>query len=97
MMNIRKSAKGQDCQVRVPRVCNHNPETVVLAHLGGAGMGRKQHDIHGAYCCSACHDAIDGRRRTPFHRASLKLMHLEGMVRTQRLLLEQGLIEVAQS
>jgi len=32
---IRASAKGEDCQVRVEGVCNFNPETTILAHLGG--------------------------------------------------------------
>ena len=31
-MNLRKLAKGRDCQVRLPGICNGNPETVVLAH-----------------------------------------------------------------
>lgn len=56
-------------------------------------MGAKMHDIHGAYCCSACHDAIDGRTRTPYSKDDLKLMHLEGMVRTQQIMLKNGLIK----
>ena len=42
MSKLRKSAKGQLCLVRLPGVCNHNAETTVLAHLGGAGMVRTQ-------------------------------------------------------
>ncbi|BBI46989.1 hypothetical protein KPSA1B_105772 [Pseudomonas syringae pv. actinidiae] len=33
---LRASAKGQDCTVRIPAICNYNPETTVLAHLPGA-------------------------------------------------------------
>ncbi|WP_157795538.1 nuclease domain-containing protein, partial [Escherichia coli] len=32
MVNLRKAAKGQICQIRIPGYCNHNPETSVLAH-----------------------------------------------------------------
>ena len=32
MVNLRKAAKGQMCQIRIPGYCNHNPETSVLAH-----------------------------------------------------------------
>ena len=32
-MNLRKEAKGRGCMVRIPGVCNHNSETVVLAHV----------------------------------------------------------------
>lgn len=92
MSKIRKSAKGEECQVRIPNVCNHNPETTVLAHLNGGGWGRKQHDIHGAYCCSDCHDAIDGRSKVVWGGDILKLWHLEGVIRTQIILLEKGLI-----
>ncbi|EEZ9756718.1 TPA: nuclease domain-containing protein, partial [Escherichia coli] len=27
MVNLRKAAKGQMCQIRIPGYCNHNPET----------------------------------------------------------------------
>lgn len=91
-MNLRKEVRGMDCLVRIPGVCNFNPETVVLAHLGGAGMGRKHHDLFGAACCSACHDAIDGRKGTRYTRDELKLMHLEGIVRTQQEWINRGLL-----
>lgn len=93
MSKIRQSARYQECQVRIPNICNHNPETTVLAHINGAGWGRKQHDIHGAYCCSNCHDAIDGRMRSEYSLETLKLWHLEGVVRTQQILLAEGLIK----
>jgi len=91
---ITKSARGQECQVRIPGVCNFNPETTVLAHLNGAGMGMKSPDYQGAYCCSACHDAIDGRSG-PVSYDKMRLYHLEGVIRTQELLRERGLIKIA--
>lgn len=66
---LTKSAKGQECTLRLPGVCNHDPSTVVLCHLPGSkrtgskGTGQKGHDTHAVYGCRACHDYIDGRQR----------------------------------
>jgi hypothetical protein len=91
-----KSAKGQECQVRIPDVCNFNPETTVFAHLNGGGMGKKRNDIAGAYCCSACHDVIDGRVVLDDHwqRWEINAMHLEGMVRTQEIMIKEGILKL---
>lgn len=91
---IRQSARGQDCLVRVPGICNGNPETVVLAHINGGGAGMKAHDIHGAYCCSDCHTFLDGGYVKTTTRQYRDLLHLEGIVRTQLKLIEAGFIEV---
>ena len=93
MSKIRKSAKGEECQVRLFGICNSNPETTVLAHLGGGGMGTKMPDIFGAYCCSSCHDVIDGRKYTSMSPDEIKLDFYDGMVRTQLILMEKGLIK----
>lgn len=98
MSTITKSAKGENCTVRMPGVCNENPETTVLAHISGVrfghGIGKKVSDLHGAYCCSSCHDAIDGRVKTPYSREGLRMMHYEGILETQLKLIEKGLINV---
>lgn len=92
---IRNSARGQECQVRMPGVCNRNNETVILAHVGkGSGMGQKCDDIHATYACSACHDVIDRRVRQD-NASEVQVYAYEGMVRTQKLLPEQELIKVA--
>ena len=82
-MNLRKLAQGMPCQLRIPGVCNFNPETTVLAHIrrgGVAGMGQKPPDLCGIHACSACHDAIDGR--TPHTKSDLEAYVLEGLCRT---------------
>ena len=84
-MNLRKAAKGRPCMVRLPDICNHNPETTVLAHIrmaGLSGMGIKADDLLGAWACSSCHDAIDRRSHTDLDRDYVRLAHLEGMART---------------
>jgi hypothetical protein len=81
--------------VRIPEVCNHNSETVVLAHYrlaGVSGIGMKSPDVLGAWACSSCHDAIDRRAHTDLDRDYVRLLHLEGMARTIAQLNREGLI-----
>ena len=94
-MNLRKEARGRGCMVRIPDVCNHNSETVVLAHYrlaGVSGIGMKSPDILGAWACSSCHDAIDRRAHTDLDRDYVRLLHLEGMARTLAQLNREGLL-----
>lgn len=94
-MDLRKAAKGRPCMVRLPDICNHNPETTVLAHIrmaGLSGMGIKADDLLGAWACSSCHDAIDRRNHTDLDRDYVRLLHLEGMARTIAALRKEDLI-----
>lgn len=94
-MNLRKEARGRGCMVRLEGICNHNSETVVLAHYrlpGISGMGLKADDVIGSWACSACHDTIDRRSHTDLDRDYVKLAHLEGMVRTIAQLRREGKI-----
>ncbi len=91
-MNLKKQAKGRDCQVRLEGICNHSPETTVLAHYrmaGINGMGCKPSDVIGAWACSACHDEIDRRTRIMEHDF-VKLSHAEGVFRTIDVLVREG-------
>lgn len=96
---ITRSAKGQHCTVRLPGVCNGNPETVVLAHGNGSaydkGIGAKSRDWQAAYSCSACHDVVDRRRSTDLTRDQVELYFAHGVMRTQRILETKGLLVVA--
>lgn len=95
MSKLTKSARGHECQVRIPEVCNFDNTTVVLAHLNGAGMGMKHHDIHGAYACSACHTVVDNPTHyNAFSPSDIRLWHFDGVVRTQTMMLEAGLIKI---
>ncbi|WP_207950794.1 nuclease domain-containing protein [Marinobacter sp. JSM 1782161] len=95
MTPIRRSARGAQCMVGVPHICNGNPETVVLAHLNGGGMGRKREDWQAAYACSACHEFLDGGYvRYGVTRDERDLLHLNAVLRTQAILVEKGFIEV---
>lgn len=93
MTDLRKEARGRECQVRLEDICNHNPETTVLAHYrlaGLNGMGMKPPDLLGAWACSACHDAVDRRAHMELDRDYVRKAHLEGMARTQYQLLREG-------
>lgn len=79
-------ARGQQCTAQIEGVCNHNPETTVAAHvqLPGCGiMGGKGHDLHVAWVCSACHDAIDRRAHKDLERDFLRSCAYEAVLRTQ--------------
>ena len=92
---IRESARGQTCQVRLPSVCNFNPETTILAHVRlHTGAGRKASDLHGAYCCDACHSEVD-RRTCKLNSQEVKVAFYEGVFRTQQMMLDKGLVRLA--
>jgi hypothetical protein len=96
MSKIRKSAKGENCTVRLVGICNRNPETVVLAHYrlpGYCGTGIKPPDFMGAYACSACHDEAD-RRTRHLEADFVQTAFAEGVMRTLVLLHEKGLVRV---
>jgi len=96
MTDLRKEAEGRECMIRIPGVCNGNPETTVLAHLNGGGMGMKRPDTSGAWACSDCHDTVDGRNdaqaKYGYKRAEISEMFLEGVIRTQERLIAEGKI-----
>lgn len=95
MTDLRKAARGRECQVRIPGVCNGNDETSVLAHVrlaGLCGTGIKPPDLIATIACSACHDEIDRRTRL----VDADYAHtcaLEGMARTQAIWLKEGKVK----
>lgn len=98
MTPIRKSAKGEECTMMIPGVCNRDPATVVLAHsnelAAGKGMGLKAPDIEACYSCSCCHDVLDGRRPLPgwMSRHALLGCFERAKTITHERLKEKGLI-----
>lgn len=94
MSKITESARGEDCQIRLVSICNHDPATVVFCHASGGGMGMKAPDSEGAYGCSACHDAVDHRVLAPKVRPwwEIELDFLNAQRRTRAILIEKGLL-----
>jgi hypothetical protein len=98
MTKIRQSARGEDCTINLPGVCNYNPETSVWAHSNryehGKGMGLKAKDEHGAYACYDCHMVYDRQKKRPEH---LSLDNVEeaftmAMLKSRQILKNKGLI-----
>lgn len=89
---VRESARGEQCTLRLPAICNWDTETTVLAHLpvGQKGMGMKTPDIFAVYACSSCHDALDRRIRAVVEHRDM----LRALAETQCRLIEKGLIRV---
>ena len=90
-------ARGQECQIRLPGVCNENPETVVACHIRqyefGAGIGIKPDDCCVAYCCSSCHDQLDGRTATKFKADWISGQFYKASIRTMRILFRDGVVK----
>lgn len=92
-MNLRNYAAGKPCQIRLPGICNFNPETTVLAHfrmIGVSGMSMKSPDLCAAWACSACHLAVDSA-----HDDETQLAFAHGVLRTIVKLLEAGVLQIS--
>lgn len=92
MSKLRKSARGQNCTLRLES-CNFNPETTVLAHIRMnrfCGTGLKPPDYMSCFSCSSCHDKIDGRVKSDTVYKDILRAHFE----TLKIWVDAGLIEV---
>jgi hypothetical protein len=101
MIRSRKylnAARGQECQVRIPKLCNRDPNTVIAAHSNkgrhGKGTSLKAHDIFVTWCCSSCHDALDGRVQTDLTPAEIQDFWQWGFERTLVEAITQGIIKI---
>lgn len=98
MSKIRESARGQECQVRIPGVCSHDPAKTIWSHYsgqaGGKGVGRKSIDEAGAYACTACDSVYDGQSKRPagMSRQDVDLAWADGHIRSLVILKQKGLI-----
>ena len=98
MSKLTKSARMEDCTIRLPGVCSFNPETTVFAHISGVrfGHGMAIKTKLGAYACSKCHDQIDSRIKLPAGMLAhdVKIAHYEGVFETLLKLEIKGLIKL---
>tara|TARA_R110000822_G_scaffold31017_3_gene89925 strand:+ start:1297 stop:1623 length:327 start_codon:yes stop_codon:yes gene_type:complete len=93
---LRDSAREQNCTLQVPGVCNHNPETTILAHLPDESHGgsRKSDDFSACFACSDCHDWADGRTKDEWSATDRQWMMRRAMVRTWRHWIRNGLVKI---
>jgi len=91
-------ARDMPCMARL-WCCNHNPETVVMAHSNasadGKGLGLKAHDFMVAATCNACHAAIDGRMPWRDDKLTAREAWEQAYRRTWLYLWQNGLVRVA--
>ena len=93
---IRRSAQGKPCTLNIAHVCNYNHETTVFSHFrlpGMAGGSLKPSDVLGAYACSACHDVIDGRKKSKLSEEDKYFYMMRGLVRTHESMYADGIIK----
>jgi len=96
MTKIRKSANGEDCQMRLPGICTHDPATTIWSHArwGSAGRGKsiKALDEAGAYTCTRCDAAYDGQLKTVYTRDQIDADWCQAHFRSLVILKQKGLI-----
>lgn len=97
MSKITKSARDEDCLVRLPDICTHDPATTIWSHArwgsAGKGKGLKALDLCGAYCCTACdaaYDQMTGAKHLT--REQIDADWMQGHLRSLVRLAEKGLI-----
>jgi len=98
-MNLRTTARGRPCQIRVPGVLR-DPKTVVLCHVRMVEIPTKNfpgRDLLAAFGCYQCHAIVDGQQNTNFTRDERQLMLLEAVMRTQAIWLREGLITIGRA
>lgn len=93
---LRDSARGQQCMIRIPDVCNWNNETTVLCHVNGGGMAIKSDDMAASFGCHSCHLAADGKPdvKHGYTTKEIELFFLQGVLRTQEYWRKHGFIGV---
>lgn len=91
---LRQSARGRDCTLRLPGVCNGLPETTVLAHALTGGMGGKCSDTVAFFACSACHSVYDRHdsRWRDYGPDELRAQALRAVGETHATWLAEGLL-----
>jgi len=98
MSKMTDAARGKVCQMRLEG-CLPGTETVVFAHLNGAGMGLK-HKVNnidfGFFSCMNCHDLYDGRKQAspPYDQGFLRSEANEACIRTFKILAKDGVLKL---
>lgn len=89
--NLLDMARGQECLLCVPGVCQGGTETTVAAHSNWADHGkagaRKAHDIFSVWSCAACHIGwLDqGKASSAEKRAAFEAGHARQVIRWKEI------------
>lgn len=61
--SLLKLAHGEECLLKVPKICQGGHETIVACHSNfgsdGKGMAQKASDAATVWGCAACHQWLD--------------------------------------
>jgi hypothetical protein len=96
---IRDSARDEECLVRLPGACTHDPRTTIWSHYRGEAGGKagalKSDDLCGAYACTVCDAIYDGQRKPPkgMTYADVVLAWFEGHIRSIVRLHAKGILK----
>lgn len=95
---IMDSARDEDCQIRLPMICNFDKATTVFAHPNKPSKpkGGKLPAALGSYACFKCHSTYDRLIPIPTEahltRSDIELAFWEGHARTFQILMAKGLV-----
>lgn len=95
-MDLRKYARGKDCDIRIAGRCRGQPEYSVWCHvrmIGITGMGLKAPDVLGCVGCDICHGIVDGQIKDMYGPGERRLFLLEGVMRRQAKLVEEEILQ----
>ena len=99
MSKLTEQARGRDCMIRVPGFCSFDSSTVVACHWRDAaitGKGQRAPDILAAWGCHICHGIVDSYGASVgLDRDYVRLLHAEGIIRTQYYLLSHNIVRIA--
>lgn len=95
---LTDAAKGQQCTLQIPGVCQGGTETTVACHspLGEDRNGTKAPDFCIAFGCMACHDVLDRRKRAGAQHLTeddQRYYFHRGLMRTLGSLFEKGILK----
>ena len=88
------AARGQDCTLRIPGICNGDRDTVVACHVripGICGAAMKPDDLFIIDGCGDCHRVLDNRALWEGSACGWDDV-LRAMIETQRRRLHAGLL-----
>ena len=88
---IRDSARGEECTLNIPGVCNYDTETTVLCHFSCqiGGSNRLNGELSSGFGCSDCHRQID---LYELSEADREFYMRRSMVRTLDRLVDKGIV-----
>ncbi|EOM1215238.1 nuclease domain-containing protein [Escherichia coli] len=90
MLSPSQSIQYQKESVERALTCANCGQKLHVLEVHVTGM--KPDDLIGAWACSDCHAEID-RRTHNLDNKDARLYHLEGVIRTQAILLKEGKIK----